>query len=668
MPLFPMTYKFTLLVRTIIDGFDMRCQIQRQHNFVIFLNFLLRHPTSYKVGGALIMTNIARIKEPKKAKETKEAEYTAFSRLDGSHPFKEAAPFCYVDYPARVRHGGKVSWFNFELAREMGLISESHDDELTSDLEKAILDAFSIVIVNEYDFIHNLKISEVELKKGRYMATRYLQLQHKSKQGVTSGDGRSIWNGCISHKGITWDVSSCGTGATCLSPATNKHGKFFKTGDKEVSYGCGYSKLHEGLLDVIFSEVLAARGVRTERVLAVIEFPGSFAVTVRAGQNIFRPSHFFNHIKQGKLDRLKNVTDFYIDRQICNGVFPKDLIGRDRYTYFLKWVTERFAEASARFEEDYLFCWIDWDGDNIMADGGIIDYGSVRQFGVFHHEYRFDDDERWSTNIKEQKLKARYTVQVFAQCVDAILNGQKRGLEKFENSAAMQAFDRSFRRYKSKFFLERLGFSGAFTDEISLKNPGWLRLLSQSFYHLEMKKSNSGLVKVPDGKTWLPLYNMRSFSRELVRIAQMKDEEAIKVGKEVIKMSSLPVKFGNVEHGTLSNHLSTILRCFRLGLAAAGKSKYSLDNASEKIAERTWFQNHPHRLTGDGACIVAEYLLRKRTSVSREVIYQIVLRFANDQVRRGIVDWDVTKSSDRREVALMTSKIEKILSRYREGL
>jgi uncharacterized protein YdiU (UPF0061 family) len=343
------------------------------------------------------MTNIARIKDLKKPKEV---DYAAFRQLDGSHPFKEAAPFCYVDYPARVRHGGKVSWFNFGLAREMGLIPESHNDELTSDLERAILDAFSIVIINEYDIINSVKIPKSDQKKGRYMATRYLQLQHKSKQGVTSGDGRSIWNGCITHKGITWDVSSCGTGATCLSPATNKHGKFFKTGDKEVSYGCGYSKLHEGLLDVIFSEVLAARGVRTERVLAVVEFPGSFAVTVRAGQNIFRPSHFFNHIKQGKLDRLKNVTDFYIDRQISNGVFPKELVGREKYTYFLKWVTERFAEASARFEEDYLFCWIDWDGDNIMADGGIIDYGSVRQFGVFHHEYRFFDDERWSSNIK----------------------------------------------------------------------------------------------------------------------------------------------------------------------------------------------------------------------------------------------------------------------------
>ena len=121
---------------------------------------------------------------PKRQAEIKYTgrDYGVFKRIDGSHPFKEAAPLCYVEYQARVRHGGKVSWFNFELAREMGLISSSHADRLNPELEAAILDTFSITIVNEYDLIHNTKIPPEDLKKGRYMATRYLQLQHKSKQ------------------------------------------------------------------------------------------------------------------------------------------------------------------------------------------------------------------------------------------------------------------------------------------------------------------------------------------------------------------------------------------------------------------------------------------------------------------------------------------------------
>ena len=74
-----------------------------------------------------------------------------------------------------------------------------------------------------------------------------------------------------------------------------------------------------------------------------------------------------------------------------------------RFEYFLESFTTRFAEISADFEDNYIFCWLDWDGDNILMDGSIIDYGSVRQFGLFHSEYRYDDIDRYSTNIVEQK-------------------------------------------------------------------------------------------------------------------------------------------------------------------------------------------------------------------------------------------------------------------------
>ena len=74
-----------------------------------------------------------------------------------------------------------------------------------------------------------------------------------------------------------------------------------------------------------------------------------------------------------------------------------------------------FARAAATFEHEYIFCWLDWDGDNCLTNGGILDYGSVRQFGLFHREYRFDDGPRWSTSIVEQRNKARYIVQTFAQ-------------------------------------------------------------------------------------------------------------------------------------------------------------------------------------------------------------------------------------------------------------
>lgn len=160
--------------------------------------------------------------------QSKKSPYSKFSKLDGSHPFKKVLPDGFVDYPARLRKGGKLRFFNFDLAKDMGLIPFDHQNKVTKELEKIILNTFGIIIINEFDQMNNRDYPKKEMKAGTYMATRYLQLQHDDKIGKNSGDGRSVWNGQIKHQGKTWDVSSCGTGATRLSPATTKYNKFLK--------------------------------------------------------------------------------------------------------------------------------------------------------------------------------------------------------------------------------------------------------------------------------------------------------------------------------------------------------------------------------------------------------------------------------------------------------
>jgi hypothetical protein len=194
----------------------------------------------------------------------KSDSYKKFDQIDGSHPYKEIVPNGFVDYSARIRKGGKVAYLNFELAREMGLISKGHEDCLNEELEKKLLETFSIQIINEYDQMKNKKFPESEMKKGTYMATRYLQLQHEDKKGRTSGDGRSIWNGQVTRKNKTWDVSSCGTGGTRLSPATSKFNKFFETGDPSISYGCGYAEVDEGLSTALLSRIFNLNNHSTE--------------------------------------------------------------------------------------------------------------------------------------------------------------------------------------------------------------------------------------------------------------------------------------------------------------------------------------------------------------------------------------------------------------------
>lgn len=248
--------------------------------------------------------------------------YIKLRQIDGRHPLQDKVPGGCVLYRARKRKHGQVVYFNFALAKDMGLIPEDHPHKITRALRSAILDTFAIQIINEHDLIVGATFPDDEIKPFPYMATRYLQLQHPDKRGLQSGDGRSIWNGYVNHRGKSWDVSSCGTGATCLSPASVLEGKFFETGDPLVSYGCGYSEVAEGIGNALFSEIFFLNGIRTERTLAVLEFPGGFSINVRAGENLLRPSHMFNHLKQENIERLQAVVDLFIERQIRNHDFP----------------------------------------------------------------------------------------------------------------------------------------------------------------------------------------------------------------------------------------------------------------------------------------------------------------------------------------------------------
>ncbi|MBP5295947.1 MAG: hypothetical protein J6Y94_01295, partial [Bacteriovoracaceae bacterium] len=409
----------------------------------------------------------------------------------------------------------------------MGLIPAEHPEQLNPELEKVIMQTFSIVIVNEYDQQHNLVVPPADRRPYPYMATRYLQLQHPSRQGKTSGDGRSVWNGTVtSDDGVVWDVSSCGTGATCLSPAANINHKLYKTGDPSISYGCGLSDLDEGLEALFFSEVMHQNKIPTERLLAVISFPGSTSINVRAYPNLLRPSHFLRYLKQGNFLGLKRMADYYIARQVQNKVWPQ-VKGRVAYDYLLARFARDFARASAIFEDEYIFCWIDWDGDNILMDGGIIDYGSVRQFGLFHHEYRYDDVQRYSTNILEQRQKARELVQNFAQLVDFLKTGKKKPLAKFKRHPALKLFDEEFEAGKDYNLLYRIGLEPAMIKVVLAKHKKLVHHLRPIFTHFERTVSQRGTYKVSDGITSDAVFSMRDLLRELPQMYMALDYQPL---------------------------------------------------------------------------------------------------------------------------------------------
>src|SRR5688572_2558830 len=205
--------------------------------------------------------------------------YEKFKELDGSHPWRDVSPDGYVDYRARYRPHGRVLFFNFPLAKEMGLIPEDHPHSINKELEQAILDTFSLRIINEYDVERGTKFPPESVKPKPFMATRYLQTQHRNRQGKTSGDGRSIWNGYLKSERLAFDISSRGTGATILSPGAQQADGVVATGDHSYGYSSGLADLDEMLGSAVMSEIFYRQGIPTERCLAVIGFPDGTSST-----------------------------------------------------------------------------------------------------------------------------------------------------------------------------------------------------------------------------------------------------------------------------------------------------------------------------------------------------------------------------------------------------
>lgn len=594
--------------------------------------------------------------------------YSKFKKIDGRHPFQKATKDSFVAYRARVRHGGKVLAFNFDLARDMGLIPKNHPNKMTEELEKAFVDTFALVIINEYDQINNIEFPKEDIKPNFYMATRYLQLQHPNKQGKTSGDGRSVWNGYVETKDGLWDISSCGTGATCLSPATHIQNKYFQTGDPSISYGCGYAEVDEGVSTLFFSEILHKNNVPTERVLGILRFPDGFAITVRTHDNLIRPSHMFNHLKQGNIDALKLVVDYYIDRQIRNGKWTDIPAGEyERYDYFLKKQSEVFAQTAARFEDEYIFCWLDWDGDNVLMDGGIIDYGSVRQFGLFHSEYRFDDADRFSTSITEQKNKAKYTVQNFAQIVDYLKTGERRPLKDFASGSWSERFDEEFELSKLRNLLYKVGFSEEVREKIIERDRHLVSEFSKVFSYFERAKAAAGPKKVSDGITWDAVFCMRDILRELPQLFMSRGDSIER--EEFIEI--LKSTYATEEDLVITSYRRKKIDEFQnlywqLVKTAASVKKLTINKVLLDITMRSSVINKYDRVTGDSITTITNMLMEKIDKMSPDRLFKLLHNFSEYQN----LDPDTDKNLDKNQLqkSQLMRGFLKVVREYREGL
>ncbi|HEX4924624.1 MAG TPA: hypothetical protein VFV50_11080, partial [Bdellovibrionales bacterium] len=320
-----------------------------------------------------------------------------------------------------------------------------------------------------------------------------------------------IWNGCIRHQGITWDVSSRGTGVTRLAPGSVAAKTFLRTGNTRFGYGCGLADLDELYGAMLMSEIFHHQGHETERVLAIIDVGGGAGIGVRAAPNLFRPAHLFSFLRQKNRKALRRAFDFMIDRQYQNGEWNFSTDDRDRYAKAAREVALSFARQTARWDVDHIFVWLAWDGDNVLMNGGIIDYGSVRQFGLRHDEYRYDDVERLSTSLGEQRKMAKQIVLSFLQIENYLRTGSYRPASSFRGHEIAGLFEETFEAERLERFLYRIGLSRKYRKWALREQKPRVESLYAAFNRFERAKTRRKRVRLPDGFNKPAVFNMRRF-------------------------------------------------------------------------------------------------------------------------------------------------------------
>ena len=600
--------------------------------------------------------------------------YEKFKELDGTHPWRDVSPDGYIDYQARYRSQGRVLYFNFPLAREMGLISADHPPTINKELEQAILETFSLRIINEYDLRHGKKYPPETIKPGTYMATRYLQTQHTNKQGKTSGDGRSIWNGLRTNT-LTFDISSRGTGATILSPGAQESDGAVKTGDETYGYSSGLAELDEMLGTAVMSEIFYRQGIPTERCLVVIDYPDGSAIGVRSAPNLIRPAHIFRYLKQGRHAELKASVDYFIEREVNNGFWQVPAEGSARYAKALDYLARSYGKMAALLEEEYIFNWLAWDGDNMLASGAILDYGSIRQFAAKHDKYRYKDVDRYSASLTEQRYWARLIVQTFAQAMAFIDSGVKENLRAFKDAECLLAFDLAFENESDYRMLWRIGFTPQQIEQLMQKAQKEIKDFHKSLSYFEDLKVARGIEKLPDGFTHNPVFLIRNLLRMLpayyvAQTINRVDDESAYMAPDVfckIMAASYVGKRDLELTPARISHVSDLQERY-LKLIAALEQPF--DTVLKTLQDRSAIINHRHRLTGDALVFIIEEVIAMKGRIKVDGLQEALEAFIDSQVlipgQWQPVPPEQLKSNTLKSRLLL--KIQENLEEYKESI
>jgi hypothetical protein len=280
-----------------------------------------------------------------------------------------------------------------------------------------------------------------------------------------------------------------------------------------------------------------------------------------------------------------------------------------------------------------VFCWLEWDGDNILADGGVIDFGSVRQFGLYHRSYRFDDGPRWSTTLPQQRAKARYLVKCYAQARDFLLSGRRPPLAALSRDAALRVFDRAYRDARDRLLLRDAGFTDDAVALLLARGRADVRRYDRAHAFFERARSARGPVKVSDGLTWNAIFSVRDVLRELpLRFL----ERPTPIPIETFLALAFSTYASRRDRATTPRRRAAALEFQKAYLAlvrrAARGTARPLEEMLREIARRSARINRYARLTGDASTYASARLVRHRRRLGADGTSRLIARFVDEQV------------------------------------
>jgi len=275
------------------------------------------------------------------------------------------------------------------------------------------------------------------------------------------------------------------------------------------------------------SERFHKMGFSTERILAGIDIGGGLGICVRASDNLIRPAHLFRYLKLNDHHGAKELLSHVIDRDFKNKKIDFNSEDSKAFDQYLEYFSNNFSTLCAKSKQSEVFVWLDWDGDNILIDGGIIDYGSIRQFGAHHNKYRHKDVDRYSTNLDEQVKKAKLTVQIFAQLTDFVKTEDKKPMGEFKNHKVVKKFETDVMTKELQYFLKDLGLS---KNKIKKAMSWHLKAVQNThaaFMKIKLKKASKTLPCTDGVNAW-PMFNANHFLADLKQIKTTADLEKYK--------------------------------------------------------------------------------------------------------------------------------------------